>query len=257
MLLGAAIVAAATFLSACDDDATTEMGPPTGMLEVNNQMLSANRLLVPSVTMSQQGWVVVHKSTASGSPVVPAIISMPKQVAAGTSSNVEIMLKEDVMLQDGETLWVMLHTDNGQMGTYEFDGQNGLDAPIKEGEMIVMESIEIESAMIMANDQAVTNRMVTIGQVKAAVDGWLVIHNDNGNGEPVLPGIIGKTWVEAGTSTNVMVQLEEGVSLQPGQKLFPMLHVDSPANMQYDFPANGDAPEMFGSMIIMTSFTVE
>ncbi|WP_224999722.1 hypothetical protein [Cesiribacter sp. SM1] len=258
--LGASLLASISFLAACEnDEAEMPVMPdgPTGSLQVNDQLLSSNKIIVPAITMSKTGWVVVHKSTADGGPVVPAIISVPKQLMTGTSSNVEIMLKDEVMLEDGETLWVMLHTDDGVMGSYEFDGQNGLDGPIMEGDMIVMESIEAGSPMIVAEDQAVMNGMVTIAEVNAAVDGWLVIHNDNGSGQPIIPEIIGKTWVEAGSSSNVMVALDEGVMLQAGQKLFPMLHVDSPANETYDFPDNGDAPEMFGTGIIMVDFTVQ
>lgn len=260
-LLTAGLLTAATLFTACDDDNAPEMMPepeaaPSGSLQISDQMLSANKIIVPSISMSQAGWVVVHKATAEGGPVVPDIISIPKQLSAGASSNVEIMLEEELMLMDGETLWVMLHTDDGQMGAYEFDGQNGLDGPIMEGEEIVMQSIAVSAASIMASDQAVTDGMVRIDQVNATVDGWLVIHNDNGNGEIVLPDIIGKVWVEAGTTDNVVVTLDEGTTLQAGQKLFPMLHVDSPANGEYDFPENGDAPEMFGTDIIMTTLTV-
>ncbi|EMR02991.1 DUF7282 domain-containing protein [Cesiribacter andamanensis] len=256
-LAGGLLLSSALFSSCKDDDAPEMMMEPGGSLQVADQMLSANTIRVDAISMDKAGWVVVHKASAAGGPVVPDIISIPKQLPAGSSMDVAIMLREDVSLQEGETLWVMLHTDAGVMGTYEFDASTSVDAPLTDAQgNMVMQSIEVMSAAIIAQDQPISNNSVVIDEVRATVDGWLVIHNDNGMGEPVIPAIIGKTWVEAGTTTNVVVELDE-TNLQPGQKLFPMLHVDSPADGEYTFPENGDAPEVFGQNIIMVNFTVE
>lgn len=107
---------------------------------------------------------------------------------------------------DGETLWVMLHEDTGTTGTYEFDGANGFDGPFtKENGDMVMTSIEITAPSITVMDQPVMNNAITIPQLNAAADGWLVVHNDDGSGGIVLPGIIGKTMVQKGINTNVVV----------------------------------------------------
>jgi hypothetical protein len=231
---------------------------PSGMLSVADQTISGNMVVVSSVTLGKDGWVVIHKDNGEG-PLVPAIIAEPKYLEAGSSENIMIEIKEGTPLNDGEKLWVMLHTDDGSIGTYEFDGASGLDGPIMREGNITMQQITLHAPEVMAMNQAIVNNTVTIAKVEAAADGWLVIHNDNGNGQPVLPGIIGKTWVEAGVNENVVVELDDANTYTVGQKLFPMLHVDSPADMEYTFPDNEDVPEVFGfeeNNIIMISLSV-
>ncbi len=238
---------------------------PTGSFTAENQVISRNMIKIPSVTMSQKGWIVVHKDNglSASAPVVPDIISTPMQVEAGNSANIMVKLKDDVTIQDGESVWVMIHTDNGEMAKYEFNGANGLDNPVTENGKPVMTKITIQSASITAIDQAVVLNSVTIPSVTAAVDGWLVIHNDDGSGGITLPGIIGKTKVTKGTNLNVVVQLYDGTVITSGQKLFPMLHIDDNVVGEYEFDGvNGhDAPEIFGNEafpanVIYTSFKV-
>jgi hypothetical protein len=236
---------------------------PTGSLTVENQVISQNRILVPAVSMSQKGWIVVHKDNGLGGPEVPEIISAPIQVEPGNSSNIMVKLKDDIDFNDGDDVWVMLHTDNGVIGEYEFDGNNGFDAPVFADGTVVMKKIKINAASITAIDQAVILNSVTIPAVVAATDGWLVIHNDDGSGNITLPGIIGKTPVSKGTNLNVVVQLQQGVTITSGQKLFPMLHIDDNIVGTYEFDGtNGhDAPEIFGNdeypqNVIYTSFDV-
>ena len=247
----------------CDEEQLEDMHDhdhtQSGALSVEDQAISGNSVMVKSVTLSEDGWVVIHKDNGEG-PVVPAIISEPKYLEAGTTENVVVIVKEGTSLNDGEKLWVMLHTDTGVEKTYEFDTKQEVDKPVTDASgKIRMTPITISSPSISAMDQVINGNTVVISKVTAAKDGWIVIHNDNGEGKPVLPGIVGKTWVEAGINNNVVVELDNSVTYTAGQKLFPMLHVDSPADMEYTFPDNGDAPEVFGfeeSNIIVTAFTV-
>lgn len=256
-----AIAAAmAVAVVSCDknDNPVTPTGP-TGDLTVSDQTVSQDMITVGKVNMSQEGWVVVHKSNGNGGPIIPDIISVPKQVDAGTSDSVKVQLDSTVSLQDGDTVWVMLHTDNGTEGQYEFDGQNGLDAPLLNSDSsIVMKSIIVSKPSITADDQPVNNHEITIAKVNAGTDGWLVVHNDNGLGGMVLPGDVGKTHVQAGENTNVVVKLDSTVTFNTGQKLFLMLHIDADPVGEYDFPGV-DVPEIFGTAqdIVLTSITVQ
>jgi len=219
---------------------------PSGSFTASNQIVSENMINVETITVDQPSWVVIHRDNGLGSFQAPDIISQPVALDAGTTDNVQISLKDGEMLTDGETLWIMLHNDDGMIGSYEFDGLNGLDLPI------TYSSIDIEAPSIAVSDQVVTNAMVKIDQVKAGVDGWVVIHADDGSGNPGT--VLGETYVNAGTSSDVMVDLRSN-TVTAGQKLFPMLHVDSPADQTYGFPDNGDGPEKFNSDIVVVSFT--
>ena len=261
-----ALALASVAIVACtkEDEMDQEPSMNTGSMMVSNQTLSQNTIVVPSIDMDTKGFVVVHRDNGMGAPVVPGIIGEAVAVNAGTNTNVEIPLT-DVELTDGENLWIMLHFDTGTEGVYEFDGANGFDGPVTDADgNIVMQSIEISSAAITVMNQPVVNNTITIPNVKAAADGWLVIHNDNGSGGIVLPGIIGKTLVSKGDNANVVVQLDSNETYTSGQLLFPMLHLDNGTIGEYEFDGAGqfDGPEIFSNdafpgNVIFTSFTVQ
>lgn len=256
-----------TFTS-CDDDDDLDDNPIDDELEleVEDQVISRNMIMVEFAEVPADGWIVVHKDN-NGSPVVPDIISEPVQIMEGETDNVMVPLDTMTSLMDGEQLWVMLHEDTGNEGEYEFDGSGTPDQPFTDGGDIVMKSIMISSPMIDAGNASYDagSNTVTIPSVEAAVDGWLVIHNEDANGNIVLPGIIGKTMVDAGTSTDVEIQLDQGVNITSGQNLFPMLHIDNGDIGTYEFdgsPNTNDPPEVFGNEafpnnVIFTSFMVQ
>lgn len=245
MLKIIALVSFMAFFTACSDDEPTKpkVTDPASFV-VNDQMISQNTIMVETATFEKDGWIVVHANN-EGSPVVPAIISTPVLVKAGTKKTIMIPLTMDANMLDGNTqVWVMLHTDDGVKGAYEFDGKNGLDSPLvnTEGE-VIMKPILLSPASITASSQKVSNT-VTVS-VNAAADGWLVIHNDQGDGTITLPGIIGKIAVKKGLNNNIVVELDNDVVITKGQKLFPMLHIDKEPKGEYNFPGV-DAPEVFG-----------
>lgn len=250
------IAASSLIFTACnnEDDEMIEPEMPTGMLTVSDQSISQNTIIVSNVNLDQDGWIVVHASEQGG-PVVPDIISEPVLVEAGESSEIEVTLNDFSSLSDGASVWVMLHTDDGEAGTYEFDGSNGLDAPIttEEGE-IVMSEITLSAPSVTVSNQVVNENMVIMDEVNAAVDGWIVIHEDDGEGNP--GPVIGQTFVEAGSNSNVMIDLGDA-TFSGGEMLFPMLHIESPADGEYGFPDNGDGPEIFGDNVVVVGFETE
>lgn len=222
---------------------------PMGMLTVMDQTISQNKIKIENANFNKNGWIVVHASTPEGGPVVPAIISEPLLVEAGTSTDLEVTLNDLAELNDGDKVWVMLHTDDGIEGEYEFDGMNGFDPPIlDENEDIVMTDIIISAPSVTAENQAVSENMVVMSEVKAGVDGWIVIHEDDGEGNP--GPVIGQTFVTAGVNTDVEIDLGNA-TFAGGELLFPMLHIESPADGEYGFPDNGDVPEVFGQDVVV------
>lgn len=230
--------------SACSDDATEPSPTEPGVLTVQDQLISQNMIIVKSVTMEKAGWIVVHANN-NGAPLTPAIISQPVQVKAGENKDVMIPLTADANnLDDNSQVWIMLHTDDGQIGKYEFDGESNLDSPLKNlSGAVIMKPITLTSAKITASDQVVTNSVTVT--VNAATDGWIVVHNSDTDGSIVLPGIIGKTAVKAGLNQNIEIKIDESVTIVAGQKLYPMLHIDKDPKGEYNFPGV-DLPEVFG-----------
>lgn len=255
-----------SFTSCSDDDddavaATTQ--PSLATLSVSSQVISQNTVMVEMIDIPADGWIVIHADNGSNGPVVPTIISMPTYVEAGANQNIEVAFTADATLTNGDQVWVMLHEDTGTNMLYQFDGNSSLDPPFIVNGAPVMTPITISAASISSPDMAVNNNTVVLPEVVAAADGWLVIHNDNGSGGIVLPGIIGQVLVSKGVNTNVTVQLDASVTITPGQSLFPMLHLDNGVIGQYEFDGVGvfDGPEVFGNNafpgnVIFTSFTV-
>lgn len=97
-------------------------------------------VMVPSATIAQDGWIVIHDSDAAGNIVAPAIISEPVALKAGTTNDIAIKLTSDIT-DDGHKVFVMLHIDAGVVGTYEFPGA---DAPVKNGEDTVVVPFQLK-----------------------------------------------------------------------------------------------------------------
>lgn len=104
--------------------------------------LSGKTVMVPSATIAQDGWIVIHDSDADGNIVAPAIISEPVAIKAGTTDDIAITLTNDIT-DDGHKVFVMLHVDAGVVGTYEFPGA---DAPVKNGEATVVVPFQLKVA---------------------------------------------------------------------------------------------------------------
>ncbi|MEQ8910138.1 MAG: hypothetical protein RIC95_13155 [Vicingaceae bacterium] len=280
-ILSMTLMAAALIFVACEDDEDDQVtpstnnnqnnNPPSQTITVDDQTTSRNSITIPEIKVDQDGWVVVHRDDGSNAPIVPAIISTPKMISAGTNTDVKVEIP-NVPLMDGEKLWVMVHTDDGD-GMYEFDTDQTVDGPVTVEGNILMESIQISSPSITANDQMIMNNQMTIDSVNAAVDGWLVVHHYNNDptdpqylaGLSVEP-IAGKVKVNAGLNTNLTIDLSSDSTYSAGYRLYPMLHIDGDGNQTYDFPqSNGtgmDLPEVFSNAafpgnVILTEVTVQ
>ncbi len=96
-----------------------------------------NSVTVDEVTISKDGWLVVH-AIKDGKPVVPASIGRVP-LKAGTTKNVTVPL--DVMVKPGDKVLTMLHVDAGKAGVFEFPGA---DAPVKQGGKPVVKPVPIK-----------------------------------------------------------------------------------------------------------------
>ncbi len=254
-----------SFIS-CDEDEDDMDEVVTGSISVEDQAVENNMVTINDLEISQDGWVVIHRDNGSGAPMVPDIISVPKQVSAGESSDVTVELKDGVELQDGETLWAMLHTDDGEIGIYEFDGSNGLDMPVTNmSGAIVMDSFDVSVMMaeptgsLTVSDQALVDNTITVESITLDQDGWVVVHADDA-GSPMVPDIISEpVFLEGGTThENVEITLNEDAEVMAGDTLWVMLHTDTGTSMEYEFDGESgiDAPITDENGIVVTSIEI-
>ncbi|MFN1834972.1 hypothetical protein AB2B38_006900 [Balneola sp. MJW-20] len=231
-------------------------------LAADDQMVMDNGISV-DVTSATEGWVVVHRSNATNNgPQVPEIIGKAP-ISAGMNTDVQITFDEGVTVEDGEQLWPMVHFDTGVQGEYEFDGVGIHDQPVITANGILMTNITVNGGApsVTVNDQAAeNNEMITITEVTTEQRGWIVLHRDNGNDAPVVPDIIGKAQVYLGANGEIDITVAEGETLQTGDKLWAMLHIDDGEEGAYEFDGNSglDNPVFdSNSNIVMVQFTIQ
>lgn len=105
--------------SMADDTAMDESMAVSNAVTVEDQTLGeGNTVTVASVTADVDGWIVIH-AQADGAPG-PVIGNAA--VTAGENSNVSVEIDS---AQATETLYAMLHVDEGEAGVYEFPGPDG------------------------------------------------------------------------------------------------------------------------------------
>ncbi len=99
---------------------------------------TAGQIVIKEVATARDGWVSIHKSNEDGGITLPDSIGEAR-VDSGESENVIVDLWEAPYLE--EKLWVLLHIDSGERGTYEFPGE---DVAVKKGGETVARSFRIK-----------------------------------------------------------------------------------------------------------------
>ncbi|MCB9786648.1 MAG: hypothetical protein H6744_08130 [Deltaproteobacteria bacterium] len=212
-------------------------GPVVPSVTVVDQAVSpANSVVVAQVVSDGPGFIVIHEDDGSGS--FGAVIGHAA-VVSGANLDVRVTLERDA--SNGETLYAMLHTDAGTVGTYEFPGPDG---PVMDGSgaviappFVVTVAAPVTNAVEVANQGADPIDHVVVAKVTADVDGFIVIHEDDGSGS--FGAVIGYSAVSAGTTSDVAVDLDRQVV--QGETLYAMLHIDAGTAGTYEFPGP-DAP---------------
>jgi len=96
-------------------------------------------LLVQSATLLTDGYVVAHR-VADGKPA--EVIGVSELLTTGTSLNIGVPLNEGAVLIAGESVFFMLHDDNGD-GEYLFPGENADLPTINEEGWVIRKLITI------------------------------------------------------------------------------------------------------------------
>lgn len=229
--------------------------PPfnVALLWAHDQPVGAEGITVSNVVMSVPGWLVIH-SDNNGSPG-PVYGQVP--VPAGASIDIQVLLPADANLA---VLWPMLHVDDGNSGSYEFDGQSGRDNPVILGGRVAtapvftVPQVRVHDQIAIRGDGQIAIMVVptvTVSSVLSNGPGWMVIHTDN-NGSP--GPIAGVVPVADGYNANVEVVLDQN---SPTPVMYAMLHTDDGTVGTYEFDGQSglDNPVMFmGQTVLAPAF---
>ena len=103
-------------------------------VEVEDQPIVNGTITIKKVNASQDGWIVVNLDEGGS----PGVVIGHTAVKKGENSAVVIKLSQDVPV--GGKLWLILHIDAGQPGTFEFPGP---DAPVFVNNTMVRQQITV------------------------------------------------------------------------------------------------------------------
>jgi plastocyanin len=199
-------------------------------VNVEDQALGdGDTIEVANVLSRDPGWLVVHADDGGS----PGMILGFASVGQGETTDLIVELDAEGIT---ETLFAMLHLDEGIVGEFEFPGGEDVPARDPDGD-IVTPAFQLLQNEISVEDQEVAGSgQVTIPRVESEVPGWLVVHAEADGG----PGpVIGFSPVAQGISEDVVVDLTLG---EMTSTLFGMLHIDAGARGEFEFPDGEDIP---------------
>jgi len=217
---------------------------PSALEAVDQEGLGLG-LVVASVTLPAQGFVAVH-SDADGAP--GPVIGVSKLLAAGTSTDVEIIFDEP--LEASGKVFPMVHIDLDSDGQYTFmPPDNAIDLPgLSDSGDVAVTGINLEvlpatsPSSLTAEEQSSDGTTVVIASVTLPSNGFIAIHADNAGS----PGaVIGNSdLLQAGESTDVVITLDEALSASG--VVWPMVHIDLDADGEYTFMPPDNAIDVPG-----------
>ncbi|MEL7433489.1 MAG: hypothetical protein AAFN11_06050 [Chloroflexota bacterium] len=209
----------------------------TPSMRVSDQIVT-DTVVAESVVSEGDGWLVIHADNGEGAP---GPVIGQAQVSAGT--NLDVTVEIDAM---GLTpvLFPMLHVDTGEIGTYEFGAVEGADGPVFVNDAVLV--FPINATPFITYSGTLDGSTVTVDAAGIDVQGWLVIHADNGEGAP--GPVLGQTPIVPGVNTDIAVELEGEIT----ETLFPMLHVDTGEAGVYEFGAveGADGPVFVADAVV-------
>lgn len=158
-LLLLAVLTGVFFIS-CSEDDDGGMEPvltPQGFLKVGNQIYEDGTVTVDYIQLNHDGWVAIYRYTDRREELLGYTF-----FEAGTHKSVIVELPESPALENEERLLAMLHLDMNENSIFDWDGQTGIDLPLKRRDMEVSQqfslylSPEFSDYWITVEDQTLT-----------------------------------------------------------------------------------------------------
>ena len=230
------------------DDSVVVVGFLSAGINAFSQIVDEGTYTANSVTIGEPGWLVVHADNEGR----PGTVLGFAPLEAGVNNNVMVELD-----QDGVTnvVWLMLHSDTGEAGVYEFGTVEGADSPISLNGRVAMIPVwtvpymDVDHQLLIFGDSMEMMDESPVLMANAVLSdgpGWLVVHAAGEGG----PGpVIGFAPVTDGLNRGVEVELDpEGLTTT----VFPMLHVDTGEVGTYEFGTveGADGPVVVDEVVV-------
>lgn len=219
--------------------------PQGNELSVRDNQVIDDSVTVDRVTVVDPSWLVLYAVDSQGAG--PIVVGN-RLLQPGTYSKLSIPLERK--LDRTTSLTAVLHEDLGTEGVFDFP----VDDPIVRMPTGVIVSASfnalVDSWSIRVNDQEVSTNRMTVDEVSAPQDAWVVIYEDS-SGAP--GGICGYIQVGPGVTSNLSVELNTPAIVSG--RYWAALHMDLGVDGQFE-PSTDDLFAESGGERIMTPFGV-
>ncbi len=164
-------------MSTPETEETQEL--PIPIVSASRQVLGDDgQLTIDQVVSIQEGWIVVYNDEDGKKGEVLGYTP----VNDGPSEDVQVVI--DPLLA-GDALYIVLHSDDGEVGIFEYPGP---DQPLEFKAEPVEDHFRIDNRatipeLVVSDQEILEDGIVTVDYVAATRPGWLAIHLDDG-GQP-------------------------------------------------------------------------
>lgn len=204
-------------------------------------------------------WVVIYTEGKDGQPAERIGLTA---VGDGISHDVEVKVDASRLT---ERLFAILHVDGGQIGTFEYPGDDQpVHIDIRMIQSVFASSLTAAAATteqpdqtglsVVIDDQPVRGGTIRVAEVVSDGPGWIGIHISNPDGT-LSHSAIGAGHVDKGVNHDVIVRLTNPA--RATAKMFAMLHVDKGQLGVYEFPDPAiDVPVLVNGAELIDEFNI-
>lgn len=189
-------------------------------------------VVIESVLSDGPGFIAIHNDVNGAMGDVIGFTSVPD----GLSTNVKVNVDPTLVTP---TVWPVLHTDDGTVGTFEFGTTDGADLPVMVNEQPIASALPVAPFLQFAQQQTLDNDQIMVTEALVTSPGFVVVQADDGKGQP--GAVLAQVPVNAGLNQNIAAALNTAELTNP---LYITLHQD--AN-QIGVFESGDAPVLLNN----------
>jgi len=228
-------------LISCELEQETEPTEPQPSVGVQpSQVITRNTIVVAGVVTDESADLAVYRDNGSDAPDMNSMLFSSVSIESGYTDSITFTINADNSVADGEKLWFVLQDQDGNVMEHE-------GGPAQAASTIILPKIEVE-------DQTTGSNTVTMNTVAAGTASWLVVHIDDGEGNP--GDVVGYTSVSRGEHSDVAATLQDDILYAADTTLYPMVHRDE--GTVGEFSLNDDPVEIAGADAapVITNFKV-
>lgn len=251
------------FISCSEDDDRGDepVEKSDGFLQVRSQIYDDGTVTVDKILLSNDGWVAVYRFNPKREELLGFTY-----VEAGEHNDVLVELDNSSDVKNGDTLLALLHGDLNSNRVFDWDGENGIDLPLKTNGREISQTFSVMipgESWITVEDQAVVNNSIKVANLsldkvnKEWIESetvWLVAHEET-NSFGNIGDIIGISEpLTIGSHDNVTVTFDKSVKV--GKTILLLLYNNSGNEGNFEVGIDKPVWDEINNDVVMTSIVI-